>query len=426
MILFIVRRFNDIDHFAPLIYKFQKEGGHDVMVLCQNPDYNIHKDLRLLYLKNHCNADIRYIYDACKPGLARKALAYAVCGSHRALAEPQQGRAGAVLNKAEKAYEKYLHNYLYKGLSVEKYFNHDWALGLLKSLNASAVVFDFAKERQYVTGALFSAAKELGVPTFAIPPGAMMYADRVGKMKDFKDYEFPDYDHYSMQHDLRLDLTAKMGGPREKMAAMGIPRFCREWKPVLDEIVPRTISREKKEPGKLNVLYFDRPITSGMDEELTVQTIKGAANLPFINFVIKPHTRANRLGYKQLARHARVVTDVDSLELIRWADVAIGTTSSILIDVFLQGKTLLFPKYFCEYDMLVEEHGACWSVNNPQELFDALAKLAEDPQSRPYTEENVKALLTRLVYNGDYGRDVLGDHVRFIKENARKSAILGY
>ena len=419
MILFIIRRFNDIDHFAPIIYKFQKEGGRKVAVLCQNPDYNIHRDLRLLYLKNHCNADIRYVFDAYKPGLARKILAYAICGGHRGFAAPQEGTVGNTLHKAEKAYEKYLHNYLFKELSVKKYFGQEWACGLLQELGASAVVFDFAKERQYVTGALFSAARQLGIPTIAIPPGAMMYADRVGKMTDFRNYEFPDYDYYQMQHQLRLDLTAQMGGPREKMVALGIPRFCREWKPVLDEIVPRTISTEPREPGKINVLYFDRPITSGMDEQLTVETIKGVASLPFVNLIIKPHTRANRLGYKQLAEHARVETDIDSLELIRWADVAIGTTSSILIDVFLQEKTLVFPKYFCEYDMLVEEYEACWKVQNPQELFDALKQVADNPETKPYNEDNVQALLTRLVYAGDFNRDVLAGHVRFIAEKSR-------
>ncbi|MBI9074132.1 MAG: hypothetical protein JEZ02_01890 [Desulfatibacillum sp.] len=419
MILFVIRRFNDIDHFAPIIYKFQKQGEHEVMVLCQNPDYDINQDLRLLYLKNHWNADIRYVYDVHKPGLARKMLAYAICGGHRSLASSREGLLGNALHKAEKTYEKYLHDYLFKELTVKKYFAENWACELLEKTKTSMIVFDFAKERQYVTGALFSAAKKLGVPTIAVPPGAMMYADRVGKMTDFKDYEFPDYDHYQMQHHLRLDLTAKMGGPRDKMEALGIPRFCREWKPVLDEIIPRTISREKRTPGKINVLYFDRPITSGMDEELTVETIKGMANLPFVNLIIKPHTRANRLGYKQLASHARVVTEIDSLELIRWADVAIGTTSSILIDVFLQGKTLVFPKYFCEYDMLVEEHGACWKVNNPRELFDALEQAAKNPGAKPYSEENVQELLTRLVYAGDPNRDVLAEHTRFIAEKSR-------
>jgi hypothetical protein len=65
--------------------------------------------------------------------------------------------------------------------------------------------------------------------------------------------------------------------------------------------------------------------------------------------------------------------------------------------------------------MIFEEYGACWSVSDYDELEAALKKADEDGAYKPYSDAEVRDLMTDLVYGGVEGRDVLGDHVRTIE-----------
>ena len=114
-----------------------------------------------------------------------------------------------------------------------------------------------------------------------------------------------------------------------------------------------------------------------------------------------------------------ISTRVNSVNLIKWADVVIGMQSSIMIEVLIQGKVYISPTYFRERKMIYEEHGACWMVNSYSELEAAFHKLREDPSFRPYSKESVESFLTEIVYDGQKGKDVLGAYKKFILDIAK-------
>ena len=60
MILFFVRRYNDIDHTVPVIYRMAKDGFRDLEILCVNLRIDIEQDFRLKFLKDSFGIRTRY------------------------------------------------------------------------------------------------------------------------------------------------------------------------------------------------------------------------------------------------------------------------------------------------------------------------------------------------------------------------------
>jgi hypothetical protein len=423
MIVFVIRRYNDIDHLVPMIYKIAKDTNKNILVICQNPHYDIANDFRLQFLQDRYGVRTKYAFNAYTPSLVHRILAKLTCGSYHFKSENGFSVANFTQGLLSKFYYKYLDRYIFDNWIVNRYFDEKWAYAFLKREGATIIVFDFAKGRQYITNALFLAAKKLEIITIAVPPGAMMWDVRLRGLTSFESQEMPDYDFYMMQHEFRKRVSIGMGGPPEKMVTLGIPRYCEEWQEILYNITPAIISSEERDPGELRVLYIDRRAQHGMDELRLLETIKKVSALDFVRLLIKPHTRTNHLRVAELAGYARITPDISSVELIKWADVVIGTTSSILLEALIQKKTVLVLKYLCEFDLIIEEMKACWRIDSEDELLDALREINSGGRTKPYREEDVDALLQHLVYADEEGRDVLKGYKDFIlaKEKLSRS-----
>jgi len=414
MIVFVIRRYNDVDHLVPIIYGIAKDTNKNILVICQNPHYDIGNDFRLQFLKDRYGVRVKYAFNAHMPSLTHKILAKLTCGSYHFKNKNGGSAAKFFYYIISRMYYKYFDNYIFQNLIVNNYFGEKWAYDFLKGQRVTVIIFDFAKGRQYITNALFSAAKKLGIITIAVPHGAGMWDLRLLGHNSFDSQELPDYDVYMMQHEFRKRVSIQMGVPAEKTAALGIPRFCNEWQEILYDITPVTISGEEREPGELRVLYIDRRARHGMDELSLLETIKKVSALDFARLLIKPHTRTNHLRVAELAKYARITPDISSVELIKWADVVIGTTSSILLEALIQKKTVLLLKYLCDLDLIIDEMKACLRIDSEDELVDTLREINSGRRTNPYREEDVNALLKHLVYADEEERDVLKAYKDFI------------
>ena len=77
-------------------------------------------------------------------------------------------------------------------------------------------------------------------------------------------------------------------------------------------------------------------------------------------------------------------------------------------------KPALYLKYLHENTTEYEEFGACWIINDEDELRDALLSLRDQQGHVPYSDENVKRWLAEVIYGGQNERDVLRDYEEFI------------
>ena len=67
MYLFFVREFNDIDHITPIVWKMKRD-NYPVAVYCLNPEYDLHRDYRLRFLRTQ-GVKVNYIFDEFGRGL---------------------------------------------------------------------------------------------------------------------------------------------------------------------------------------------------------------------------------------------------------------------------------------------------------------------------------------------------------------------
>lgn len=425
MIVFFIHSFNDIDHLTPIVYRLACE-GETVRVLCQDPEYDITKDFRLRHLTSQfTNVTVQYVYEAHVP----KAL-------HRLIVFAQGMRGDSMKSVIDSLFLLRLKSFFQElfGLAFQKYvwkrsqwnkflrkrwYGEHWALQCLERLQASVVVFDYAiAEEQFITTSLLQAAGRLGIPSVGVAPGVPIFAqDYLPEHEFFAKEVETSFDYNTVPHTGAAAFRIRHGVDASKIAVIGSPRFCSEWQMVLDTIVPPSDLSFPHATGKLRVVYMERGADlHGEFRQVIADTIFRLSCLDCIHLVIKPHPRTNRFHMEEKDCSVTVVTQENSLNLIHWADVVIGTNTSILIDVLTRSKVLLYPKYFHADRMIFDTMGACLRVNSYDELETALRHLYADRNAVPYPEENVTRLIDYLVYGGVPGRDVLGDYTTFLKQ----------
>ena len=112
--------------------------------------------------------------------------------------------------------------------------------------------------------------------------------------------------------------------------------------------------------------------------------------------------------------------EVTSTELCKWADTVIVTMSSIAIEPLLKNKILLYPKYFHRNHTLWGDLGACWTINDQNELIEAMYTLKENLNFSPYSQDSVSNFLNKAIYNGDSSKDILSDYRDFLNNVANR------
>jgi len=238
---------------------------------------------------------------------------------------------------------------------------------------------------------------------------------KTGKIYDFGD-RGKDYDKIIIQHEPYKRLVVRGGVLPEKIRVLGVARFCSEWESILFNIIPPAEDYRKVCRGdKLRVVFMDHSSKYLLNVDETLNTVERLKKLDFVDLVIKPSTSSEKtISSMKLYEMAKVDPETSSVELIRWADVVMGNTSSILLEPLLMGKVFIYLKYLHSVRMFWDVMNACWVVNNYEELENALKITHRNPSYRPYSQENVDKFITEIVYGGVRNRDVLGGYKDFI------------
>jgi len=394
MVIFFIREFNDVDHIVPVVYKMAKAGSEHIEVLCQNPFFDIYGDFRLRLLKeNFSNVKIDYIYERFLPTPVHAFLALIINGHNF-----KSGIVTKILRFA---------------------FNKAWAKKFFTKCKARLLVFDHIEPEAYITGALLAAAKDLKISTVGLPNGLPLFSYGYKELPESYKRELEaDLDYLVVPHERARKYRLDAGFKPERVKVLGSARFCEEWIEILHKAIPKD---ENVLPGeapdnKLKVVYVERGLDLYGEHKYKVKSaLKKLGELDFVDLVIKPHTRAKNLHFEGLPESVKIANAANSVNLIRWADVVIGTVSSILVEAFVQGKIFIYPKFFTDERMLFEETGACWAVRSVEELEEALGMIKSGSVKNPYPRENVLRFLNEAVYGGSFGRDVLGGYEKFIR-----------
>ena len=418
MHLFFVRDFNDIDHITPIVWKM-KRGNHPAAVYCLNPEYDIHSDYRLNFLKA-LGVKVDSIYNAFDQQLG---------GLHRSMHyvsrwclyvrqsidhgdRPQHAAWINVLGRLAKRIDHWLYN-----LRRRTFYDVNSAKQFLAQSQARVLCFDWIRTHKYVVDPLLKAAKAMSIPTIALPHGVFLYTNDHVQTGSKKGGQFDRYNHFDaviVQNKLFRETIARSGVTKEKIFVLGSARYCAEWMAQNNKILPRRSEAVADNSGKLKVIFMTTRPHYRIDVGRMLKTFNRLAKLEGIEVRVKPHTRSG----KEAAMYAHLplanVADVSSVELCEWADVTLVIASSIIIEALIRRKPVLYLQYLHENTTEYEKMEACWTIRSAKELQDALIALRDGQTTMPYSEENVRRWIDEIAYGGRSQRDVLHDYEQFI------------
>ena len=418
MYLFCVRHFNDIDHITPVVWKM-KQDNYPVAVYCINPRYDIENDYRLRFLKE-LGVTVESIYDAFDQKMnglrhAMRSLFLWFYAKGKKSSSDHLKKF-LFLSRFNQLAAQIIGRVLFE-LTRITFYRKSWAHYLLKESRAQLLCFDHILPSRYVVNVLLKAARELSIPTLALPHGVYLYTNRsykTGASANQRFYKFNRFDYVIVQNHLRKDVLVQSGIAREKIVVLGSARFCGEWIAQNMKILPKRIESNGRDQKRLKVVFMPSKPRCRIDVERMHTTIDLLASTREIEAVVKPHTRIGRETHLFDNMRLPNVSHVLTSELCEWADVVLIIGSSVITEVLMQGKPVLYLKYLHTNTMLFEECGACWTIHNEAELKQALQSLGKKSMGVPYGEENVNRFLSEVVYGGQNNRDVLRDYVQFI------------
>jgi hypothetical protein len=418
MYLFFIRHFNDIDHMTPIVWKMKKD-DYPVAVYCINPKYDIEGDYRLRFLKE-LGVTVDYLYKnfdqklGWSHGLLRF-LFLRILNLNNKLDPNRKGHASNLLAIVRWFLEK--SGFQIYRLTRRLFYDPNWARHVITTSKAQALCFDHIKPKLYVLDALLKAAKELSIPTLALPHGIYLYTNEFVKIRPKpmeRSDKFNRFDYIIVQNQLRKEVLSKAGVHSDKIMVLGSARYCGEWMKQNKKILPYRLTPNKSQNKKLKVVFMTSKPQCRMDISRMKDTLAMLSDLKSIEVMIKPHTRIGEEGpiFKDL--RLPIASDILSAELCEWADVVLVVASSIITEVLVRGKPALYLKYLHENTMRFEELNACWIIHDETELKNALRLLQSRKAAVPYAAQDVDKFVLENIFGGRNEKDVLGDYEKFI------------
>jgi len=445
--IFFVHRFNDIDHFSPIIYKIASDTDQKILVLGINPFAPLRDDFRLKFLKNKFGVEIEYLNLISNISLIQKISGEILSRGYlgESLIENIRillGKSDIKVNPLLAIYHLFLGSLraflsrfnIYKKIAT-KIYDIKWSDELLLKFKPSILIFDHAATSSKIGSLadtspikyIFISAKKMEIPTLSLPHGVPLfikhpeqYALRINLFaSDLSDY-------IVMQHTYWMKECLEAGLDESKSSILGLARYCSEWSSMLEKIIPKEQGLNEKGVDKLKIVYMDTGPDNYGKGKADIQVLLDKINqLEFVYLIYKPHTRRNKSHFN-LSKKIENGKEINSVNLVNWADVVIGMHSSIMIEALIQNKAYISPAYFRKNSKFVdgvkvtysetiyEQYNACWIVDSDSELISALHKLRENLDFKPYTKNNVESFLTDIVYSGEKNKDVLGVYRDYI------------
>ena len=422
MYLFFTRHFNDIDHITPIVWKLKKD-NYPVAVYCMNPQYDIHNDYRLQFLKNE-GVPVDYLHHAFDQhkGLFHNIMQAFIqkCSNLQKRMEGDERGHPGKLPRMIRWVARHLMSVPYI-ITRQIYYNKQWARSILERTGAQVICFDHIMPKLFVVDAFLKASRQMSIPSLALPHGVYLYTNEATKPKATAGHRFAKFnrfDYIIVTNKLRKSLLAHSGVAEDKIFVLGSARYCEEWLEQNRKILPGGFDTGSKESGKLKVVLMPSKPQCNLDVERMFSTCRLLADLEGVEAMIKPHTRIRSQRHVFDNIPLPDVSPVLTAELCDWADVLINVGSSVITDALMREKPVLYLKYLHDNTTLFEELGACWTIHNEDELKHALVSLKADKTGVPYRKANVAKFISDVVKGGDDSRDVLSAYEQFIVDCA--------
>lgn len=409
---FFLRAYNDVDHLAPVIWKFVTNGDNPIVVFHTDLEYE--NDCRINFIKSEGEVEIIRVLD-------REYVKY------------QKKKGGPVFKILQRYYNlKRNHRTIVGKIHRKRFFNCEDEINFLRDKNVTQCIFEW--NTPYIRGVViekyFKAAKGQGITTLCLPHGCNMFTHsdvnegyrssiKKGIIPDQKDRR--EYDYYVFQNPFRRDGWVKWGYDPAKTFAWGSARWCPEWQKINLSICPN-FEPKKNPDDRFRVVFMQYQGNYNLNKEKIWETLTRIAENKKIQLVIKDSTREytqyhsaffqNKYGTS--SRIEFVGNEVHSPSLIEWSDCVINFGSSIGVEALIQNKPLINPTFFLSNRTFYERKDAAFNAGNVEEVLGYIDKIMKDEYYN-IPSRNKEELFKEIIFGGREKFNVLESYYRKIK-----------
>lgn len=404
---FFLRHNNDIDHIAPVLYKWlSTEDVQTNIIITTNP--SLLNDYRINYLGRFENVRIFHINDLFK--------------KHSPV---------NVFNKYYFKYNTEADNFIRRSSVIRKKsdkYIKKIANSLFKDVNNGIVVFDWIST--YFVRQITKLAKERGFTTISLPHGDRPHVSLLEGV-DSLDYSYLNqYKSFEMFDYLVVPnkLTSKRYDrfiSEDKLKILGSPRYCDEWLNIISKFIPSFEIKESK--NKLKIVLFLRNTGYPIFWEEVMKAIQLIIQFENVYLIVKHHPRnrtAKKLTEKlissspevkqKIGKNLRFIyTGVDSGSLLKWADLIIDIGTSVTWDAVKQNKPVLMLEYLNANHSTIAYYMKNTEMKCRDDLYHAIEKMKKNKKAKFYNEAERKRFIKEIIDVPD--EYVLERYCKFLK-----------
>lgn len=405
--IFFLRHNNDIDHIAPVLYKWLSTENVPTDVIITTKKDFLH-DYRIEYLKQFKNVRIFYINDLFKKCSLPYFFNYFYFKDD---------------TKFDKLFKRY--SLLRKKVdkSIERIANK-----IYKDMEKGIVVFDWTAT--YFVKQMVENAKNRGFITISLPHGDMPYVSLL-EIIDALNYNclksnepLKIFDYIVIPNNLNIKRYEKFI-EAERLKVLGSPRYCDEWMKIISDLIPKY--EEKDSQGKLKIVFFLRNLGYPIFWDEVVRTIKLIMQFDGLYLIVKHHPRnrtARKLTKQLISKYPEIernigknlkfiYEDVDSGSLLKWADVVIDIGTSVTWEAVKQNKPVLMIEYLYANYSTIASYIKETEIKCRDDLYHILEKLLDNKKVKFYNENNRKKFISEIIDTPD--KYVLERYCNFLK-----------
>ena len=397
--LFILRSHNDIDHISPLIYKYVVERKNPLVLF--NSSYDFSEDTRINFIRKAGNIEL----------ISRPDYYHEKHVIHLG-SESSKNLFSKIVSKF---YYQILKRHSLFGKIFRKYFvNYLFEYNFLKEKKIGIVFVEWGNP--FNKGLNFEkyiiAAKGIGLTIFSLPHGLNTFLNsdlhevsinsikKRGTITSFSNWNF--YDFLIVQTKFHKDHFVRFGLDANKVKVWGSLRFCKIWfYKNLD--INKSFKSKLDIKNKCKIVFMMPHWVYNVDKKATLSLVSKILNIDNICLVIKDHTREDTGDFpknqkKQLQKNHLIEfnSSSSSVSLIRWSDITINFGSSIGLEVLLQNKLLINPKYLTDNIQAHTGESIALNPKNDNEVIDAINEFMTSGKLNDVQEKN--EIIKNLIY----------------------------
>jgi len=379
-LIFLVRAFNDLDHFTPVMWKTLQQGHHVELIFT---DVRIDQNYLIKFLKREGIIErnpkyLRWYHSSFRPrfrGSRFCRLLDAVLGVLPALFFLALRRRSSMIVEWGGI----------SGRELARYF--------------------------------LVASRFLMIPTFSLPHGYHIWRNEiindlmVAYGADHKKFDFSERNRFRgivAQSQNIGKFFQSRGVLKDKLLVIGSPRFSEEWVAKNLKLALEQYPDIASVSEKPFILIFLGNWDYRMNRESCLEMVNQLRRNRDVSILIKGHSRGDSVGGLVAEERDSWLSDnvsyagelIPSNVLIHHAKAVINYGSSIGIEAIVQGKPLCNASFITENATIFDDSGVAYDAQCVDDVVNFVAKIVRSPEITTMTEETRAGFLKEHVYAG--------------------------